>query len=425
MKIAIAGLGTVGGGLVELLANNAAEILARCGEKIEVVGISARKKRDGHKWYDNPLELVKTDAEIIVELIGGENGVALELVKAALSGKKHVITANKAMLAHHGGELAELAEKNGVQLRYEAAVAGGIPVIKALREGLAGNKINRISGILNGTCNYILTEMEAQRKEFNDVLHEAQSKGYAEANPAFDIGGIDAAHKLAILAANAFGKKPNFKELYVEGIDKIKLADIDLAKKLGYRIKHLCFAAQQINDEGQGGHRGAIEQRAHPCLLSVNHPLANIDGVFNAVEIEAEPVGMVVLHGRGAGAGPTASAVVADIVDIILKRSIPTFTIPAAKLGALHALKISEISSAYYLRLSAEDKPGVLEEITHVFKEAQISIHKFFQDEVKDGVAQIAIITHAAQEKVFNEAVAKLGKLDSLKERPQVVRIVE
>jgi len=416
MKIAIAGLGTVGGGLVKLLEDNAAEILARAGQRVEIVGISARKKRDGFKWYDNPVDLAKSDADIIVELIGGDSGVALELVKAALKNKKHVVTANKAMIAHHGGELAELAEKNGVQLRYEAAVAGGIPVIKTLREGLAGNKITKISGILNGTCNYILTQMEEQRKEFPDILHEAQAKGYAEADPSFDVGGIDAAHKLAILAANAFGRRPNFKDLYIEGIDKIKLADIEFAKKLGYRIKHLCFAS---------AHDGIIEQRAHPCLLPLSHSLSGIDDVFNAMEIEGEPVGKVVLYGRGAGAGPTASAVAADIVDIACGRDISVFTIPVAKLKPLQAAKIEDISSAYYIRLTAADKPGVLEEITSVFKETSISIHKFFQDEVDKDKAQIIIITHLAVEKTFNNAVAKLAKLASLQEKPQVIRIVE
>lgn len=416
MKIAIAGLGTVGGGLVDLLKSNAEEISARSDVSFEIVGVSARKKRHGFKWYDNPVDLAKTDADIIVELMGGESGVALDLVKTALKNKKHVITANKAMLAHNGGELAELAEKNGVQLRYEAAVAGGIPVIKALREGLAGNKIKSVSGILNGTCNYILTQMEVQQKEFPDILHEAQAKGYAEADPSFDVGGTDAAHKLSILVANSFGGAPNFKELHVEGIDKIKLIDIEFAKKLGYRIKHLCFASN---------HEGVVEQRAHACLLPVAHSLANINDVFNAVEIVAEPVGKVVLNGRGAGAGPTASAVVADLIDIALNRSVPTFTVPAGKLKKLKIAKVEDVQSAYYIRLEAVDKPGVLEEITAVFKDAKISIHKFFQDEGSEQTAQIIIISHLAQEKTFNNAVAKLAKLASLKEKPQVIRIVE
>lgn len=415
MKVTIAGLGTVGGGVLKLLNDNSREVFARAGTGFEVVGVSARKKRDtGVKWYDNPLDLVNTDAQIIIELIGGDT-VALELVKAALAAKKHVITANKAMLAYHGGELAQLAEKNNVQLRYEAAVAGGIPVIKAMREGLAGNKFTRISGILNGTSNYILTQMEEQRKEFGDILHEAQAKGYAEADPTFDVGGIDAAHKLALLAANAFGKKPNFKELYVSGIDKIKLADIDFAKKLGYRIKHICYASQ---------HDGIIEQRAHACLLPQNHSLANVNDVFNAVEIEGEPVGKVVLFGRGAGAGPTASAVVADLVDIAQNRITKTFTIPASELETLHAVKIDETSSAFYLRLAVADKPGVLEEITAVFKDGQISIHKLYQDEAEEGSAEIIIITHLTKQGALNKAVEKLAKLASVEETPQIIRVI-
>ncbi len=419
MKIAIAGLGTVGSGLVKLLNVNAAEIAARAGRVIEIVGVSSRKKRENAgkaRWFDNPLALVKLDADVIVELIGGENGMALDLVKAALNAKKHVVTANKALLAHHGGELAELAEKNGVQLRYEAAVAGGIPVIKTIREGLAGAKIIRISGILNGTSNYILSQMQARGEEFPAILKDAQSKGYAEADPSFDIGGIDAAHKLSILVALAFGKKPNFKELYVEGIDKIKLIDIEFAKKLGYCLKHVCFGS---------AHDGVIEQRAHPCLLPYNHPLSQINDVFNAIEIEAEPGGKILLSGRGAGAGPTAGAVAADLIDIANKRFINAFVVPANKLETLHALSIDGISSPYYLRLSAADKPGVLEEITAVFKEAQISIHKFYQDEADEKTAQIIIITHIVNEKTLKNAVAKLAKLSSVNGKPQVIRIIE
>ena len=421
MKIAIAGLGTVGAGLIKLLNDNAAEVSARAGQTIEVVAVSARNKNKDRgvdlskiQWFDNPVDLANSNADIVVELIGGDTD-ALELVKNSLKNKKHVVTANKAMLAHHGGELAELAEKNGVALCYEAAVAGGIPVIKALKEGLAANKINKVTGILNGTCNYILTQMELRKEEFPAILKEAQEKGYAEADPTFDVGGIDASHKLAILAANAFGAKPNFAALYIEGIEKLTVTDIEFAKKLGYKIKHLCVASN-VN--------GKIEQRAHPCLIPFSHSLSNINDVFNAVEIEASPVGKVVLNGRGAGAGPTASAVAADIIDICNNRITHTFNIPANKLGTIAASPISEIVSEYYLRLQVSDEAGVLEAITHELREQKISVHKFLQEDVVNGTAQVIIITHAVKEAVLNEAAKKLASLSSVKEAPQIIRIL-
>lgn len=410
MKIAIAGLGTVGGGLISLLKDNAPEISARAGQNIQVVGVSSRTKRDIANWTANPLDLVKTDADVIVELIGGDT-TALELARAAIKAKKHFVTANKAMLAHHGAELAELAEKNGVHLKYEAAVAGGIPVIKALREGLAGNKISKVAGILNGTCNYILTQMEARKEEFPAILKEAQAKGYAEADPSFDVGGIDASHKLCILASNAFGVKPNFAALYIEGIEKITVADIEFAKKLGYKIKHLCIATE-------GG------QRAHPCLIPLSHSLAHVNDVFNAVEIEGNQAGRVMLTGRGAGAGPTASAVAADLVDIANNRKTHVFNVPFAELKELKGSSINDITSEYYLRLDVKDEAGVLEAVTHALREGEISVHKFLQEDVINGSAQVIIITHAVKESVLRKAVEKLAKLASVNAAPQVIRIL-
>ena len=417
MKIAIAGLGTVGVGLIKLLSENSAEIAARLGITPQIVAVSARSRTkdrgvdlSGYAWHDNPVDLAQTDADVIIELIGGTDGDALALTKAALANKKHVITANKAMLAHHGFELAQLAEKNGVTLAYEAAVAGGIPVIKALREGFAGNKIERVVGILNGTCNYILTEMLARNLEYADVLHEAQEKGYAEADPSFDVGGIDAAHKLCLLAANAFGYAPKFSNLYVEGIDKVTLLDLKLAQKLGYKIKHLCMAA-------------AAGARAHPALIKAEAQLAQVDGVFNAVEIVANPVGQSVLVGRGAGAGPTASAVFSDIADIALKRRTTAFNIPTKALKSAEKFDINSITSSYYLRLNLHDKAGVLEEISHVLKEQKISVRKMLQDEVAGGDALLVIITHEVHEVEMKNALELLSKLASVRQTPQLIRI--
>ncbi len=424
MKIAIAGLGTVGAGVVQLLSANAAEIEARAGKKIEIVAISSRSRENAknrgveiekYQWFDNPVALATTNADTIIEAIGGEDGIAYELAKSALKSGKNLITANKAMLARHGGELAELAEENKVSLHYEAAVAGGIPVIKALREGLAGNKFTKVAGILNGTCNFILSQMEARGEEFPAILDEAKAKGYAEADPTFDVGGFDAASKLALLSANAFGNRPNFDAIHIEGIQEITVADIEYAKKLGYKIKHLCITSNTS---------GEIEQRAHPCLIPFSDPLAGVNDVFNAVQIEGSPIGRLTLTGRGAGAGPTASAVVADIIDIANGRKTFAFTVPAANLGSIKSFDINEISSEYYLRLQVADKPGVLEDVTHLLREQSVSVKKILQEEAVNGHAQVVIITQKVKESAFRKAVEKLAKLDSLEAKPQVIRIL-
>lgn len=423
MKIALAGLGTVGAGVLKLLESNAVEVGLCSRQPISVVAVSSRtRKKDrgvdisGYQWCDNPLDLVNTEANIIIELIGGEDGVALELARKTIAAKKHFITANKAMLALHGGELAELAEKNGVFLCYEAAVAGGIPVIKTIREGLTANKIKKVMGILNGTCNYILSQMAERSVEYPVVLKEAQAKGYAEADPSFDVGGIDASHKLAILSANAFGKKPNFKDLYIEGIEKITVDDIVYARRLGYVIKHICFAA---SEDGE-----LVEQRAHPCLVPNAHMLASVNDVFNAVEFESEPVGPTFLMGRGAGAGPTASAVVADIIDIANNRYTYPFTVPAASLGRMKCKKIDEIESSYYIRLTVRDETGVLEEITNVLKRWSISVKKLLQDDEDEDTADIIIITHTTKESTIKHALEKFSALKTLAEPVQLIRVL-
>lgn len=416
-KLAIAGLGTVGVGLIKLLEDNVNEISKRVGG-FEVVAVSARSKSkdrgidiSGYEWCDNPVDLANTDVDIVIELIGGEDGDALELTKAALKNGKHVITANKAMLAHHGFELAQLAEDNNAVLAYEAAVAGGIPVVKVLREGFAGNSVKRVSGLLNGTCNYILTEMLNRELEYADVLNEAQELGYAEADPSFDVGGIDAAHKICLLAANGFGKRPDFAGMYIEGIDKITLQDLKIAKKLGYKVKHVCVA------------EAGIGEYAYPCLIEENEQLAQVDGVFNAVEIIAEPVGQSVLVGRGAGAGPTASAVASDVIDIALGRTTKAFNISAAELEEVENQDIAKTKHAYYLRLDVADEAGVLEEVTHVLKQHDVSVKKLLQEEPNSGNAQIIIITHETIEGEIQKALQSLAGLKNIKEKPQTIRL--
>lgn len=426
MKIAIAGLGVVGGGVIKTLQDNALEIGQCSREPIEVVAVAALvRPKDvdlgNARFYTDPLKLLETDADIIVELMGGADGIALELARKSLAAKKHFVTANKAMLAHHGGELAELAEKNKVALSYEAAVAGGIPVIKAIREGLTANKIKKVMGILNGTSNYILTNMAERHVEFPEVLKEAQAKGYAEKDPTFDVGGIDASHKLALLAANAFGKKPNFKDLHIEGIDKIKVKDIKYANRLGFVIKHICFA--QVHDAANP-EKEMVEQRAHACLVPNGHMLANVNDVLNAIEFESEPLGTTTLIGRGAGAGPTASAVIADIIDIANGRYTYPFTVPSAKLGKMKVKKIDEIESSYYLRLVVNDQPGVLEEITNVLKRWSISVKKLLQDDEDEDTADVIIITHNTKESTIKHAIEKFAALNSLVEPVQMIRVL-
>ena len=423
MKIAIAGLGVVGGGVIKTLQQNALEIGQCSKQPVEIVAVAAKergKKRDfdidNITYFTDPLKLVETEAEVIVEVMGGQDGVALELARKTLAAKKHFVTANKAMLAHHGGELAELAEKNGVFLCYEAAVAGGIPVIKTIREGLTANKIKKVMGILNGTCNYILTSMTERGVGYAEVLKEAQAKGYAEADPTFDVGGIDASHKLCLLAANAFGKKPNFKDLHIEGIDKIAVDDITYAKKLGYVIKHICFAQQHDAE--------VVEQRAHACLVPNGHPLASVNDVFNAIEFESDPVGITFLMGRGAGSGPTASAVIADLIDIANNRYTYPFTVPSKNLGKMKIKKLDDIESSYYLRLVVNDQPGVLEEITNVLKRWSISVKKLLQDDEDEDTADIIIITHSTKESTIKHAIEKFGTLSSLVEPVQMIRVL-
>ncbi|MEQ8733764.1 MAG: homoserine dehydrogenase [Rhodospirillaceae bacterium] len=423
LKVAIAGLGTVGVGTIEVLTRNADLIAARCGRQIVVTAISAlNKDKDrgidlsSYRWFDDPIVMaVEADADVIVELIGGSSGTALDLARAAFKAGRHVVTANKALVAEVGTELAISAEKAGKTLAYEAAVAGGIPIIKALREGLAGNDIKRVIGILNGTCNYILSTMEDSGRDFADVLKDAQDLGYAEADPSFDIDGVDAAHKLAILASLSFGTKVSFKDVYVEGIRTISAIDFTYARDLGYRIKLLGLAGR--TEDG-------VYQRVHPCLIDEEGPLASVDGSFNAVIAEGDFVGRSVYEGRGAGAGPTASAVVADIIDIAAKRFTPPLGVPAEKLTALKPVTIDQRHGAFYLRLKVVDRTGVFADIGATFRDHNISMESILQrDHDDDGNAYVVIITHAVKELDLRAALATLDANAAMVESPQVIRI--
>jgi homoserine dehydrogenase len=378
LKIAIAGLGTVGAGVVKLLAGNAELIAARCGRPVVITAVSARDRRkdrgvslEGVDWYDDAATMAeRADCDVVVELIGGADGMARRVVDAALARGRHVVTANKALLAHAGAELAAVAEGRGCVLAYEAAVAGGIPAIKALREGLAANRIHRVYGILNGTCNYILTQMRKSGRAFADVLADAQKLGYAEADPSFDVDGVDAAHKLAILAGVAFGTRIDIASVHIEGIRRIGAVDIQFARELGFRIKLLGIA-----ELGEAG----LMQRVHPCMVPLETPIAHVEDVFNAVVVEGDFVGRVVSEGRGAGAGPTASAVVADLMDISRGRASMTFAVPASRLVDAPAAPIGGHRGAYYIRLMVRDRPGVIADVTAALRDQKVSLESMIR----------------------------------------------
>lgn len=423
LKIAIAGLGTVGTGLVKLLSENAALLKERSGADIRITAVCARdhnKDRgidlSGYQWFGDAVEMAeKADADVFVELIGGTEGVALEATKAALEAGRDTVTANKAMLAFHGNELARLAEDKGCTIGFEAAVAGGIPIVKAMREGLAANRIERVYGILNGTCNYILTTMEETGRSFEDVLIEAQAEGYAEADPSFDIGGIDAAHKLSLLASLAFGTEVDFGSVSIEGIERIGSADIAFASEFGYRIK-LVGVAQQTSH--------GIEQRVHPCLVPQSSVIGNVGGVFNAVFVEGDQVGQANFVGRGAGDGPTASAVAADILDIAKNLRQPVFSVPAKDLEPSNPAAMSDHEGAYYLRLQVLDEPGVMAGITVILGEAEVSIDSIIQRSRAPGEpVPIVILTHETREGVMMQALERLAKHPAMQEEPRLIRI--
>ncbi|HEV8680048.1 MAG TPA: homoserine dehydrogenase, partial [Stellaceae bacterium] len=378
LKIGVAGLGTVGAGAVQLVERQAELLALRAGRRIVVAAVSARDRRRDRgvdlsavRWYEDAVAMAADpEIDVVVELIGGADGIALAVIETALAGKKHVVTANKALMAEHGTRLAAEAEAAGVALAFEAAVAGGIPVIKVLRESLAGNRLARVYGILNGTSNYILTTMRESGREFAEVLGEAQKLGYAEADPSFDIDGVDAAHKLAILASVAFGRAVDLAGVYTEGIRHITRLDIEFAEELDFRIKLLGIA--RLTEHG-------LEQRVHPCMVRRATPIAAVEGVFNAVVAEGDFVGRVVLEGRGAGAFPTASSIASDLVDIAAGRHVAAFGVPAAALAALSGAAMERHEGAYYIRLMVVDQPGVIADVAAALRDEHVSLESMIQ----------------------------------------------
>ena len=423
LKIAVAGLGTVGAGTLKLLQDQAELLAERGGRRIVVTAVSARDRRRDRgvelsavRWYEDATAMAgDPEIDVVVELIGGADGIARQVVEAALDHGKHVVTANKALMAHHGTRLAARAEEHGLALSFEAAVAGGIPVIKALREELAGNRLERVYGILNGTSNYILTTMRETGREFAEVLAEAQKLGYAEADPSFDIDGVDAAHKLAILASVGFGRPVDLAGVYTEGIRHVSRLDIDFAEELGYRIK-LLGIARRIED--------GLEQRVHPCMVPRATPIAAVEGVYNAVVAEGDFVGRVVLQGRGAGAFPTASAVAADLVDIAAGRRGFPLGIPAADLRALPGVPIEQHQSAYYIRLMVVDQPGVIADVAAALRDEEASMKSMIQRGRAPGEAvPVVLTTHVTVEAAMRRALARIEALDTVLEPPRMIRI--
>jgi homoserine dehydrogenase len=420
VNIGILGLGTVGGGTVRVLTRNAGEITRRAGRDIQIRAASARDLgraricgTDGIRLTTDAFDIVNDpDIDIVVELIGGITP-AKDLVLAALENGKHVVTANKALIALHGNEIFAKARKKGLMVAFEAAVAGGIPIIKAIREGLAGNTVEWLAGIINGTCNFILTEMRDKGRDFADVLSEAQALGYAEADPTFDVEGIDAAHKLTILASIAFGIPLQFDKVYVEGITGVTAMDVNYAEALGYRIKLLGIARRAAN---------GIELRVHPTLIQERRLIANVDGVMNAVLVKGDAVGPTLYYGAGAGAEPTASSVVADIIDVVRtltsdpENRVPHLAFQPGAIADVPILTIAEVETAYYLRLSASDQPGVLADVTRILADLGISIEAILQKEPPPGDSQLPVIllTHKVREHDMNQAIARIEALPTI-----------
>ncbi len=420
VNVGLLGLGTVGGGTFNVLNRNAAEITRRAGRGIRITHAAAREfdaaglpgieainvSDDAFAVVDNP------DIDIIVELIGGYEP-ARELVLKAIANGKHVVTANKALIALHGNEIFSAAQDKGVMVAFEAAVAGGIPIIKALREGLSANKIHWLTGIINGTGNFILTEMRDKGRDFDDVLREAQALGYAEADPTFDVEGIDAAHKLTILASIAFGIPLQFDKVYTEGISRITREDVAYAEAFGYRIKHLGYTRR--TDKG-------IEMRVHPTLIPERRLIANVDGVMNAVLVNADAVGATLYYGAGAGAEPTASAVVADIIDLVRtltadpENRVPHLAFQPNAIADIPVIAMEEVETAYYLRMQVTDKPGVMASVASILGDAGISIEAILQKEPAPGAEQASIIllTHVVQERQMNTAIRQIEALDTI-----------
>ncbi|WP_339645370.1 homoserine dehydrogenase [uncultured Porticoccus sp.] len=415
VKVGLCGLGTVGSGTFNVLQRNGDVINARAGCRIEIIQVASRRPNPACQLGDTPVSedvfavARNPDVDILVELIGGIT-VARELILDAIEHGKHVVTANKALIAEHGNEIFNAARVKGVTVAFEASVAGGIPIIKAIREGLSANRIEWLAGIVNGTGNFILTEMRDKGRAFEDVLVEAQQRGYAEADPTFDVEGIDAAHKLVILASLAFGIPLQFEKVFTEGISNLDTQDVAYARQLGYQIKHLGIARRN---------NGGIELRVHPTLIPRKRLLANVDGVMNAVVVKGDAVGPTLYYGPGAGAEPTASAVIADIVDLARtltadpEHRVPHLGFQPDQLSDIKVLSIEEVETAYYLRITARDVPGVLSKITQILSDAKISIEAVIQKEADDGedYVPLIILTDRAVVKKLDEAVDKIQQL--------------
>lgn len=419
MRVGICGLGTVGSGLFNIFQTNLDEIRNRLGGELELIQVGARRD---HPDCDLSCVDVTPDifdvarnpeVDILVELIGGTD-TALELVLEAISNGKHIVTANKALIALHGDKVFAAAGKKGVSVRYEASIAGGIPVVKAIREGLAANRINWVAGMINGTTNFILTEMSTpgSNRSFADVLKEAQELGYAEADPTFDVEGIDAAHKLTILATIAFGIPLNFDAVYTQGISGITSQDIGFAAELGYRIKHLGIA-REVD--------GSVELRVHPALIASEHMLAQVNDVMNAVMVGSDAAGETMYYGAGAGAGPTASAVMADIIDTARHLNVPNLGF--TELRKRPVLPIDSITASYYLRLSVEDKAGVMANVSTVLSNHNVSIEALIQKDARKSDAQIVIVTNEVVESEINGAIAELERLDAVTAPVSMIRV--
>ncbi len=420
-RVGVAGLGTVGTGLLKFLAERPG--FAPAGGKVEIGGVSARSRSrpreidiSPYPWFDDPVALAASpDIDLFVELIGGSDGPAKAAVEAALALGKPVVTANKARIAEHGTELARLAEAKGAPLLFEAAVMGGTPAVKMLREAMVGDDVAGVAGILNGTCNYILTEMEAAGRTFADVLGEAQRLGYAEADPTMDVGGFDAAHKITILAALAFGCAPNYAAAEIEGVDQVDLLDIKLAGDLGYRIRLTASAVKTAD---------GVSVSVHPALAPKSHPLAQTTGALNALFIEGRRIGRIFIQGPGAGAGPTAAAVAADIADVMTGAVRPVFQAPAGTLEPFVAVDPSRAVGKAYLRLLVKDQPGVIAAVSETLAETGVSIDSFLQKPVEDaGGVPIVLTTHATPESVLLDAVERIAALPAVIERPRMLRI--
>jgi len=423
LRLGIAGLGTVGIGVVKIIQAHADLLAIRAGRPVEITAVCARdrhRNRDAdlshYAWADSAIDLARReDVDVFVELIGGDSGTAREAMEAAIEAGKDVVTANKALLAIHGQALAEAAEAKGRVIRFEAAVAGGIPVIKALTESLAGNRIKRVMGVMNGTCNYILTRMQSAGLPYQAVFEEAQRLGYVEADPTLDVGGIDAGHKLALLAAIAFGTRPAFDAVEIEGIERVSIDDIHRAADMGYRIKLLGVA--QMTGRG-------LEQRMSPCLVPCDSPLGQLQGGTNMVVLEGDSVGQIVLRGAGAGEGPTASAVLSDIIEIARGVRLPTFGQPAATLASPTPARTA-VPAAYYLRLESMDKPGALAKVAAVLGDAGISIGRMRQYGHAEGAAPVLIVTHKTTPDAIDHAIAALPATGVIKGEPVELRIEE